>query len=48
MTLDAQMNRLYPELQAFVVVSPLVLAENNQQSSLTVSRSIPTRFADKN
>ena len=48
MTLDAQMNRAYPELQAFVVVSPLVLAENDQHSSLTVSRSIPTRFGDKN
>ena len=48
MTLDAQMNRLYPELQAFVVVSPLVLAENNHQTSLTASHSIPTRFGENN
>ncbi|QNJ01739.1 glycosyltransferase family 25 protein [Synechococcus sp. PROS-U-1] len=39
MTLDAQMNRLYCDLQAFVVVSPLVLAENNQQTSLTAPGS---------
>lgn len=48
MTLDAQMNRLYSDLQAFVVVSPLVLAENNQQTSLTAPRSIRTRFGDNN
>ena len=46
MTLDAQMNHLYPQLQALVVVPPLVLAENNQQTSLTAPRSIPTRFGD--
>ena len=46
MTLDAQMNRFYPQLQAFVVVPPLVLAENDQQTSLTASRAIPTRFGD--
>ena len=37
-TLDAQMNRLYPELQAFVVLPPLVLAENDQETSMTAPR----------
>ena len=48
MTLDAQMNRLYPELQAVVVIPPLVLAENNPQTSLTGPRSDPHRFGDNN
>ena len=38
MTLDAQMNRLYPDLQAFVVVPPLVFAENDQETSMTAPR----------
>ena len=43
MTLDAQMNRLYPDLQASVVVPPLVLAENVQETSMTAPRQ---RFLD--
>ena len=38
MTLDAQMNRLYPDLQASVVIPPLVLAENDQAASMTAQR----------
>ena len=48
MTLDAQMNRMYPKMQASVVVSPLVLAENDQQTSQTAPRSIPTHFGQQN
>ena len=44
LTLDAQMNRLYPELRAFVVVPPLVLAENNQETSMTAPRQSPLNF----
>ena len=44
MTLDAQMNRLYPELQAFVVVPPLVLAENDQETSMTAPRQRAHEF----
>ena len=44
MTLDAQMNRLYQELQAFVVVSPLVLAENDQETSMTAPRQGSLEF----
>ena len=46
MTLDAQMNRLYPQLNAVVVVPPLVLAENNQQTSMTAPRAVPRQFGD--
>jgi len=38
MTLDAQMNRLYPDLQSSVVIPPLVLAENDQETSMTAQR----------
>lgn len=44
MTFDAQMNRLYPELQAFVVVPPLVLAENDQETSMTAPRQRSLEF----
>ena len=44
MTLDAQMNRLYPDLQASVVIPPLVLAENDQQTSMTAQRQRPLDF----
>ena len=44
MTLDAQMNHLYLDLQAFVVVSPLVLAENDQETSMTASRRRSLEF----
>ena len=44
MTLDAQMNRLYPELRAFVVVPPLVLAENDQETSMTAPRQRSLEF----
>lgn len=44
MTLDAQMNRLYPELQASVVVPPLVLAENDPETSMTAPRQSSLDF----
>ena len=44
MTLDAQMNRWYPELRAVVVVPPLVLAENDQETSMTAPRQRSLEF----
>ena len=44
MTLDAQMNRLYPQMAAFVSYPPLVLAENDPLTSMTRSRCYPNNF----
>lgn len=38
LTLDAQMNRLYPEMRSYVMVPPVVIAENDKSRSQTSPR----------